>query len=169
MRYSNSLHRTTKLLRQHPHYKTSLLQLGLSLRILFGADILLVVGAFGSALQELNVVLLMLDAFLLCCHKVVAVGGFEPSRTFRSKRKTSANFVFVHTAISMNDDSVQLDTYTEVYDADDYPEYETRPIELFSPLHKLVLVGRIELPRLSTIDSESIAATVTPHQHWSGW
>jgi hypothetical protein len=69
----------------------------------------------------------------------------------------------------MNDDSVQLDTYTEVYDADDYPEYETRPIELFSPLHKLVLVGRIELPRLSTIDSESIAATVTPHQHWSGW
>lgn len=24
--------------------------------------------------------------------------------------------------ISMNDDSVQLDTYTEVYDANDYPE-----------------------------------------------
>ena len=36
-----------------------------------------------------------------------------------------------------------------------------------SYLGKLVLVGRIELPRLSTINSESIAATVTPHQHWS--
>ena len=99
MRYSNSLHRTTKSFGQHTHYEASLFQLGLGLRILFGADILLVVGALDSALQELNVVLLMLDTFLLCCHKVVAVGGFEPSRTFRSKRKTSANFVFVHTAI----------------------------------------------------------------------
>ena len=40
---------------------------------------------------------------------------------------------------SMNDDSVQLDTYAEVYDANDYPEQETRPVELFSPCHKLVL------------------------------
>jgi hypothetical protein len=44
----------------------------------------------------------------------------------------------IHIGMLMNDERVQLDTYTEVYDANDYPEYETRPIELFSPLHKLV-------------------------------
>ena len=43
----------------------------------------------------------------------------------------------------MSDESMKLNTYTEVYDANYYAEYKTRQVELFSPVfvvpHKTVL------------------------------
>lgn len=67
-------HSGLKSLFKHPKNELGLFQLGLGLRKFLGTDVRFEMGALQSALQELNVVLLVFDAFLLCCHKLVGTG-----------------------------------------------------------------------------------------------
>lgn len=58
-------HSGLKSLFKHPKNELGLFQLGLGLRKFLGTDVRFEMGALQSALQELNVVLLVLDSFLI--------------------------------------------------------------------------------------------------------